>query len=292
MTEKSVTKANPVTGLTPSMAVAIFKRMYPGVPDIEIAKAGAICANYGLFPYANQVFIIPFKDKYVTVIGIKGLREMARNTGNSYTYLDGNGPRVMTEQEEIEVYGKVDPDYIRAIIKIKDSHNNVWPGYGNWRRLDTAYGQDKGNTPYNMAFIRAERNAIDRMAPGEFPDAEMVDSQFIETPVPQIVQVGEKQLAEKSEQEIKDFWPENQKGYAAELQANEEERQAFLKVDIDWLRESLKKLGSTEQSVLVHIAKTCMVQQVTLPRAIIAMTDKQVTEFVAEVQRRLDKQKI
>ena len=213
--EKSLTA--PVTGLTPAMAVAIFKRQYPGVPEAEIMKAGLICYNYKLFPYGNQVFIIPFqkKDKdtnryietWVTVIGIKGLREIAKNTGNRFSYLNGDGPRVMTQEEETQIYGSPDPTYIRAIVKIKNDRNEVFPGYGNFKRSDTPYGSDKGNTGFNMAFIRAERNAIDRMAPGALPDADIIDESFVDAPVSQIVQAGEKQLAIQNERDVKELWP-------------------------------------------------------------------------------------
>ena len=273
-TEKRVTKANSVTGLTPSMAVAIFKRQYPGVPEAEIMKAALICQAYNLFPYGNQVYIIPFKvkdgdkwvEKWVTVISLHGLREIAKSTGNYYSYADG--PRVMTEQEEIGIYGEVDKSLIRSIIKIKNKHGDIFPGYGIWRKADIAYGQDKGNTPHNMSFIRAERNAVDRMAPGVLPDAELVDASFVEVPVSQIVEQGNTELLKQAE-EVKP------------------------KYDKEWLTESLKTLGErnekvwNEENILSFMKKLYKVETPTVLEAVDKLELGMLKNFLTRIQEGL-----
>jgi hypothetical protein len=68
----------------------------------------------------------------------------------------------------------VDPERIWAITKLKIS-DDIYPGYGNWPKNAIAYGSDKGNSQRNMAFIRSESNALDKMAPGESDESDGVD---------------------------------------------------------------------------------------------------------------------
>lgn len=179
-------------GITKEYATYLLKTVWPGAPDDAVVKAALICSRYGLDPLLKEVSIIKF-DKYagrgperrkigedwVPVLGIKASRKIARHAlgRQRYSYLDG--PRVMTDQEQKDILGAVDPDRIWAITKLCVA-GAVYPGYGNWPKADMAYGSEKGNSQRNMAFIRSERNAIDRMVPGEMPeDIEVGDESFV-----------------------------------------------------------------------------------------------------------------
>lgn len=290
----TLTKRNPTTQLTAEMAIAIFKRQYPGVPEPEIMKAGMICYAYGLFPYANQVFIIPFRagneTKWITVIGIKGLRQIVQNTGHSFSYIDG--PRVMTEQEEIETYGARDPNYIRAIVKMKNRAGDIFPGYGNWRKADTAYGQDKGNTPHNMAFIRAERAALDKLAPGSLPDADVGDSRFVDAPPQMVFTAGEKELAMKAESDAVELWTDGKPTKINEILTPPADP-----VDMFWLKESLEAIKANNPGK--HLTLLNMLKGYAAGRKYetwseaVALLDKdQAALFCKAVQTALDNKEV
>ncbi len=169
------------TSLTEKEASHILSLCWPKAPHDEVMRAALLCKCYGLNPLMKHVFLVPFKNKqtdtisWATVIGIKATRLLASRR-RPYTYVDG--PRVMTEEEQQAIFGKVDHGRIWAICKVGDLQGNQAPGYGFWPRTDNPYGMEKGNTPENMAFIRAERNALDRLFPGEMPDVEVVDERF------------------------------------------------------------------------------------------------------------------
>lgn len=174
-------KYQGITNLTEQEASHILSLCWPRAPHDEIMRAALLCKTYGLNPLMKHVFLIPFKNSqsnevsWATVIGIKATRLLASRR-RPYTYVDG--PRVMTEEEQQSIFGKADHNRIWAICKVGDLQGNQAPGYGFWPRNSNPYGMEKGNTPENMAFIRAERNALDRLFPGEMPDVEVVDERF------------------------------------------------------------------------------------------------------------------
>ena len=221
-TGKAVAKVEPrALGITKEYAVYLLKTIWPTAPDPEVVKAALICARYGLDPLLKEVSLIKFDrrewnaqtkqrekvgEDWVAVLGIKANRKIASNHGTRrYSYTDG--PRVMTEEEQKAILGEVEPDRIWAITKIQDRDGNVYPGYGFWPRETKVYGDDKGNSARNMAFIRSERNALDRMAPGELPDIEVADESFVEVKVDQkTLEQGKADLIAQGEMDIDDLF--------------------------------------------------------------------------------------
>lgn len=161
----------------------ILTTIYPKAPAKEMTRAVMLCASYGLNPLMGHVFLIPFKTKdgqtWATVLGIKAKRLLATRRG-SVSYVDDT-PRLMSEAEQTKIFGKVDPNYIFAITIVRDPKTSAdGRGYGKWKRSDTPYGIDKGNSAENMAFIRSEAQALDRLRPGEMPmGIEVVDEEFV-----------------------------------------------------------------------------------------------------------------
>lgn len=199
-TERAVARIEPrAVGITKEYAIYLLKTIWPAAPDTEVIKAALICARYGLDPLLKEVSLIKFDrrkwnpqtkqrekvgEDWVAVLGIKANRKIASGHGaRRYSYI--TGPRVMTEQEQKDIMGQVEPDKIWAITIVEDQKGNKYPGYGFWPREIEVYGDDKGNSARNMAFIRSERNALDRMAPGELPDIEVGDETFVEVKVDQ-----------------------------------------------------------------------------------------------------------
>ncbi len=77
------------------------------------------------------------------------------------------------------MFGEVFADRIWAITKLRDAKGNEAAGYGCWQKADGVYGTEKGNTRQNMAFIRSERQALDRLFAGKMPSIEVVDERYI-----------------------------------------------------------------------------------------------------------------
>lgn len=168
--------------LTELGAKEIVTTLWPGAPKLEVYKAVNICVQYGLNPLMKHLFMIPFNkgktnETWVAVLGIQANRLIAHRSGD-FSYIDDT-PRIMSEAEQIKKYGSVDKSMIRAITKLRDSKGNEAPGYGAWPIKDTPFGVDKGNSPHNMAFIRSERQAFDRLFAGKMPEnIDVVDERF------------------------------------------------------------------------------------------------------------------
>ena len=173
-----------LVSLTKEQATDIANTLWPKAPPVERHKAAVICAMYGLNPLMKHLYLIPFRDakaqthKWVIVLGIGATRLIASRKTH-YSYLDG--PRMMTKEEQEKLLGEVDEKRYYAITIIQDDKGNKAPGYGNWVKETPVYGADKGNTPQNMAMLRSERNAFDRLLPAEMPQGiEVIETQFIE----------------------------------------------------------------------------------------------------------------
>ena len=214
VTETKPTVYRQAPLMTQSKAMYLLRTCYPQAPDVEVVKAGIICATYGINPLLKQISIIKFEGKkgvqWVTVLGIKATRNIALGTGHRWGYIDG--PRVMTNDEQMTIFGQTYPDRIVAITKIKDDKGNIYPGYGFYPRNGSVQGEDKGNSVANMAFIRSERNALDKMAPGQLPDTEVVDENFtqVEGNFKEIVQQGKTEATTEAENDIVELWSDGQ----------------------------------------------------------------------------------
>lgn len=176
------------TSLTEDQAKYILQTIWPKAPLVEVTKAALLCRDFQLNPLMKHVFLIPFKTKaggvdWVTVLGINATRTLARRV-NPYGYADG--PRMMSESEQERIFGKVDKEHVWAITVVEDARGLKAPGYGSWPKGTLPYGADKGNTAENMAMIRSERAALQRLCPAEmgegFADFDITDERFISIP--------------------------------------------------------------------------------------------------------------
>lgn len=201
--------------ITKEQAMFLLKTIWPKAPEVEIIKASILCQQYGLNPLMHQVYLVPFKDKegienWVTILGIKATRQIAQQAlkkrGIRYFYQDG--PRVMTKKEQVKILGQVESDKIWAITILANQEGNIYPGYGFYPTKERPYGADKGNDAHNMAFIRSERNALDKLAPGELPDIEVGDDTYITGDYHLALKKGEEQFNAQVKKDITEFWPE------------------------------------------------------------------------------------
>ena len=209
--------------ITKEQAMFLLKSIWPKAPETDIIKAAILCRQYGLNPLMRQVFLIQFDKEWAIVLGIKASRQIAQQAlkkrGIRYSYADG--PRMMTEDEQMRIFGKADKGKLWAITVLRDNQGGTFPGYGSWPADKKPYGQEKGNSEFNMAFIRSERNALDKLAPGELPDIEVGDDTYIEGDFKVALEKGESQFNKQVEKD-KELWGDNPEDVKAEPQIKPE----------------------------------------------------------------------
>ncbi len=211
-TTKRTTEYLPAT-ITKNQAMYLLKTIWPDAPEVEVIKAGILCQQYGLNPLMRQVYLVQFSEEWVTILGIKATRQIAqqalRKRGIRYSYSDG--PRFMNDEEQKKIRGKVEAGKLWAITILKDGDGNLYPGYGFWPADKKPYGTDKGNDPLNMAFIRSERNALDKLAPGELPDIDVGDDAYIQGDYRLALERGKLEFTAGVEKEVDELWPDDKR---------------------------------------------------------------------------------
>jgi hypothetical protein len=223
---------NPIATLTQKGAADMFMILYPEASkcpsgQAAIVKGALICRDYGLNPAMNHLFLIPYEHKekvgnvwkvtridWSVVLGIKASRLICGRE-KSYGYVASEYdkpaiyPRVMTDEEQMMIYGEVDKSNLVTICKIKDKDGHIFPGYGKWPKDTEPKGVNKGNSKFNMSCIRAERQALDKLNPGAMPaDVDVVDERFVDAPKvtvsevkPELEQLPEPQMIDESQDE-------------------------------------------------------------------------------------------
>ncbi len=260
--------------LTQPEAMFILKTIWPKAPDVEVLKAAMICHQYKLNPLMKHVFLIPFKNKetgvddWAAVLGIKASRLMASRRG-TYSYIDDT-PRIMTREDQMKMLGEVDDKKIFAITKLQRPDGTTVMGIGNWPVEKTPYGVEKGNTKLNMAIIRSERIALDRLQPGEMPEN---------------IEVMEERYADVK---IESEGPPPGKTIVVETKKVEPE-QPDCGIDKAWLNESLVKLRWTEPTVISWLKYTFKLPNAagTLYEVLSRLNEEQKQIFVKEINDRL-----
>lgn len=292
---KALEKYMGVVSLTKPQAKEILVAVFPDAPGQEIARAVMLCASYGLNPLMKHVFLIPFNkgkpnESWATVIGIKAKRLLASRRG-IYSYVDDT-PRIMTEEEQLRVFGEVYNDKIMVITKVKDPATGAEaPGYGVWPKASEPYGTEKGNSKFNMAAIRSESQALDRLRPGEMPvGVEVAPEEFVE---------GEFTVKEEpTREEVKQYMEERKEAKAdskpfyeregAELEP--EETKGFIDMDFDptILLSELKEVKWKDDTVKSYLRNIYKVDTSgTVVEIVARLTREQREAFFKEIQDRV-----
>jgi len=183
----------PTTGtMNESQALQVCRVYWPKAPDNNIQAAAYLCRDYGLHPGANHIYLIPYaiKDRDNNVTGyrwemiwsIAAKRLVTMRVKGQYSYIDDT-PRIMSEAEQIKIFGAVDKQKIRAITKLQNMQGMEVSGHGEIGTGASLKGGDKGNSLLNMAMVRSESRALDRL-PGNMslPAMEAIDAEYAETP--------------------------------------------------------------------------------------------------------------
>lgn len=200
MTNQALTKYSGSVALDKAEAEDILLSLWPDAPKTEVYKAALICKQYGLNPLMRHLYLIKYErrekaqliagewrkgkvigEDWSIQIGIGATRMIARRSG-AYSYEDDT-PRLMTEEEQVKILGAVEKDKYWAITRLRGKDGMTAQGYGQWPKGDAVKGADKGNSPQNMAMIRSERAALDKLFPEKLPaGVEVVDTSYTELP--------------------------------------------------------------------------------------------------------------
>ncbi|KKN15924.1 hypothetical protein LCGC14_0981160 [marine sediment metagenome] len=271
-------KYQSVSVMTRDIATEIVDTLWGDAPPIEKSKAIILCHTYNLNPLMKHLHLVPYKkwnqehtkvigQDWAMMLGIQAKRLMAHRKHN-FGYLDMT-PRIMTEEEQVKVFGKVQAGHIMSITIIKDTDTGaVAQGYGKIKTGEKVKGEDKGNSPEHMSQIRSESQAVERLYPGEMPEnMEVIDEAYVDAEVVDVKGVGkvEKETGEVVEsttvdlpdigkvdlnpgeikeepveaefKEVPETEPE-----ATEAKKLEEQPLIASLIDLAWLKESIREL--------------------------------------------------
>ncbi len=199
--EKTKILAKYVSGgaITKQVATEIVETLWGAAPAIEKQKAIILCQTYQLNPLMKHVYMVGYKRRdtktkqfivgsngrpildWTMMLGIGATRLLAQRK-HSYSYLDMT-PRAATPEEIKKILGETaNPNFIYGFCWIKDQATGAEAfGLRGIDRAEKVKGEDKGNSPLNLACIRAERQALDRQYPGEMPQGvDVVDERFMD----------------------------------------------------------------------------------------------------------------
>lgn len=205
-TKAIATKQNSSLSQSPiyGNAMEILKTWYPFAPEADRMKAAQLIWYYKAPP--NKVYLIPRKngarakaigctcDKFencphksvydwVLTVGIEVSR-MVSSRGRAIQYIDG--PRYMTEEEEMKFFKKTNPEKIRFITYLRDAKSgaSAW-GHGEIDKNVRVMGAEGGNSLENLASYRSERKALSRLPTVDtvIPEFE-VNEGLTEIPIP------------------------------------------------------------------------------------------------------------
>lgn len=304
---RALEKYAGVVSLTKAQAMLILKTIWPEAPDVEVLKAAMTCAQYGLNPLNHHIFLIPFNkgesdETWAIVMGIKAKRLLASRRG-PFSYVD-NTPRKMTDQEQQDTFGTTDSDRIWVMTKLRDPATGAESvGYGFWLNKDKPKGENKGNTRFNMAAIRSESQALDRLRPGEMPQGiEAVEESTIESEFSVVDEshsskpgVAEKTVptggGDKKGAGISATKGKAQNSAVAPPPAEDKVVGEGFTIDLTWLKEALQTLKWSEDTCKTFLISHYKVSpQGSLEDTLKRLTREQAEEFVKEIQSRWEKQ--
>jgi len=296
---------NVLTVLDEVKATAIIKTIWPGAPDVEVKKAAMICEQYGLNPLMKHLYLIPFNTKvkatpkvpehwetsFSVVLGIKASRIIARRKGE-YAYLDDT-PRYMTQNEGVKILGdEYEPDkYTYAITRLADRKGNTSTGTGKWPKDTSPKGIEKGNSKLNMAMIRSERQALERLFPDSLPSeaADVVDERYQDLPQvtvsevkPELEQLPEPQ--EKNQIDENQDEPEQVQTIEAKQQVSEPTQSQSSAQPQKTKRDpaTIKNLGDFYTACLTDLAEHVASKDDVLKA--LGKSEKDITDPAAEYQ--------
>lgn len=185
--DKELQKYTNIPVLNKQQATFIIDTMWPKAPLVEKQKAIALCVMEQLNPLMKHVHILgPYKNKktgqesWALHVGRQANRLMAGRCCD-FGYVE---ERALSKKEVIELTGEDTYDQkLWVKVVVENEKGMKFMGLGFWWKKDEVYGEDKGNSMFNMAAGRAERIALDRCTAGRrrqpLPDLPVIDENFL-----------------------------------------------------------------------------------------------------------------
>lgn len=301
---RQLSKYQGVTSLNRDQAMEIMSTIWPEAPYADKLAAAMLCATYGLNPLANHIFLIPYKENrtgittWSRVWGIRAKRLLATRRG-TFSYLDMS-PRLMTPDEQIKVWGEVDKAHLCYLTHLRDMKTGAEVyGYGKWPRDTQPKGTSKGNSQANMASIRSESQAIDRLRPAEMPSGFTVtDEDYVDAAVAETTA----DLTEKYKDILTPptITPDNAIKQGIEEQVGVDTpvtdgsavtAESQSPIDLPWLKERLTELKWKNSEVIAWLAGKQLFKGVnltgSLSQVVERLSNEQAAFLVAEIDERL-----
>ncbi len=306
-----VAKGLPLSGqLTRPQAKEIVMTIWKTAPALEVYKATALCADFGLHPLMRHIYLIKYNRRergqivgadWVIQLGIGATRLIAHRL-HRFGYKD-DSPRRMTKEEGLKILGTdYKPDEnIYAITRLIDMDSKAEAtgvgAYGN--REKDPKGMEKGNTRLNMACIRSERKAIDRQYPAEMPTGyEVYDERYAGAPTGKADPTSGKEVEDAPPGVEKDvvqgeFRPVDEEEpepgpFPGEESAPEPEESNVTGVDMSQLKENLLKVKWPEITAVTWLTSKFAVKGGSLEDVLEQLTKEQKQIFVKEIQDRVE----
>lgn len=318
-TRALVAKGLPLSGqLTRPQAKEIIMTIWDRAPALEVYKATALCADFGLHPLMRHIYLIKYNRRehgqivgadWVIQLGIGATRLIAHRK-HRFGYKDDT-PRRMTKEEGAKILGDdYKPDEnIYAITRLVDMDSKAEVtgvgAFGNKER--DPKGMEKGNTRLNMACIRSERKAIDRQYPAEMPTGyEVYDERYADTPSGKVDTtsgevVGDSPPGVGDGVVEAEFTPVDEKEPEPSLFPGEESQPTQklspepegsdepkdTGIDMSWVKKNLKLVKWQEITAVTWLTSKFAVKGGLLKDVVNLLTKEQKQIFVKEIQDRL-----
>lgn len=280
--------------LTEVQATKVLSLVYPKATPDEIARCAIFCRDFGLHPLANEVYLIKYGDKNMMVVGIPANRKIAHLLKGEFSYLD-DSPRAATEEEIIKQFGP-DSDEAKAnvisITKLQGVSGNLAIGFGLYKKSEAPKGIDKGNTKRNMANIRSERQAMDRLPGRPLPKYEVIDATYAEIPDVGKVRISTGEIIEGEATEIPPgTTPEPTESVPTPADGEgRAEPPTDSPIDLDWLKESAKAIKWSEKTLTSWIAAKFKCTGGLLEEVVAELSPEQCKDLAKQMQDRLEMQ--
>ena len=195
----------PGTVMTTTVATQIVETLWGDAPAIEKLKAIMICQQYNLNPLMKHIYMVGYRRRddegrfikdengknildWTIMQGIQSTRLLAHRK-HKFTYVDMSPRRASQSEIDKILDDTADSDRIYGFCHIKDLATGAEAfGLRGCLKKEKVKGVEKGNSPLNIAMIRSERQAIERLYPGEMPETvEIVDERYLDTGTGEVI---------------------------------------------------------------------------------------------------------
>ena len=150
--------------VTAPIALRAIKALWPDVSREAVERAILICVQHNLNPLTKDLYIVHYgkkSDRDEVILGIDGNRKIAQRKTH-YSFYEAPRP---LQADEMVAMGEDPKVTLGVICVLKTPDGSLYYGYGFIQRNAAILGEEKGNTRFKMAKLRAERDALRQLVP-------------------------------------------------------------------------------------------------------------------------------